>query len=293
MPSSSDETAPPTSAQEGLSLLLGELIHERTGLYFDSTRWDIMRDKLEPLINARKCNSLLDYYYILKYSEEMSDEWHKVIDALSIQETYFWREIDQIKALADVIVPEWFSHRITPFRIWCSACASGEEPLTIAIALHEAGHAARPFQIIASDASRAALAKAAKGIYRERSFRNLPPELREKYFNPVAAGWQAKPEISRRITFRQANLTVKNEVSELARAADAIFCRNVFIYFSPEVIRRTVHWMAEELPEGRHLFVGAAESLLKLTTEFSLEQIGGALVYVRNKEGVPKAPLSS
>ncbi|MGZ4963840.1 MAG: CheR family methyltransferase [Limisphaerales bacterium] len=279
------------SAQEGLSLLLGELIHERTGMYFDATRWDIMRDKLDPLISARKCNSLLDYYYILKYSDETGEEWHKVIDALAIQETYFWREIDQIKALTDVVIPEWFSHRITPFRIWSSACASGEEPLTISIALHEAGHGARPIQIIATDASRAALAKAGKGIYRERAFRNLSPELREKYFIRVDGGWQAKPEISRRITFRQANLTVKSDVSELAKV-DAIFCRNVFIYFSPEVIRRTVRWMAEQLPEGRHLFVGAAESLLKLTTEFSLEQIGGALVYVRNKQSVPRALLS-
>src|SRR6478736_1206358 len=172
MPSLPGETAPSSPPQQGLSLLLGELIHERTGMYFDANRWDIMRDKLTPLIEARKCSSLLDYYYILKYSNETEEEWHKVIDALSIQETYFWREIDQIKALADIIIPEWFSHRITPFRIWSCACATGEEPLTIAMALQEAGHGARPIQIIASDASRAALDKAAKAIYRERSFRN-------------------------------------------------------------------------------------------------------------------------
>jgi chemotaxis protein methyltransferase CheR len=284
----SDEASPGMSALEGLSLLIGELIHERTGMYFDAGRWDIMRDKLEPLVSARKCNSLLDYYYILKYSDEAGQEWHNVIDALSIQETYFWREIDQIKALAEVVIPKWFSHRITPFRIWCSACATGEEPLTIAMALQEAGHGAKPIQIIASDASRSALEKAKKAVYRERSFRNLPEELREKYFVKTDGGWTPISEITRRITFRQANLTAKTDVAELAKV-DAIFCRNVFIYFSPEVIRRTVRWMAEQLPEGSHLFVGAAESLLKLTTEFSLEQVGGALVYVRNKNRGPQS----
>jgi chemotaxis protein methyltransferase CheR len=291
MPSSPDEAAPSMSTQEGLCWLLGELIHERTGMYFDASRWDIMRDKLTPLINARKCNSLLDYYYILKYSDATGEEWHNVIDALSIQETYFWREIDQIMALVNIVIPEWFSHRITPFRIWSCASATGEEPLSIAIALHEAGHGARPIQIVASDASRSAIEKATIGIYRERAFRSLPQELREKYFVRVVGGWKPIPEILRRITFRQANLTINKDVSELAKV-DAIFCRNVFIYFSPEVIRRTVHWMAGQLPEGRHLFVGAAESLLKLTTEFSLEQIGGALGYVRNKNGATERAFS-
>jgi chemotaxis protein methyltransferase CheR len=158
------------------------------------------------------------------------------------------------------------------------------------MALQEAGHGAKPIQIIASDASRAALEKAKKAVYRERSFRNLPEDLRQKYFVKVEGGWKPVDEITRRITFRQANLTVQTDVTELAKV-NAIFCRNVFIYFSPQVIARTVRWMAEQLPEGGHLFVGAAESLLKLTTEFSLEDVGGALVYVRNNNRVPQAVL--
>ena len=102
------------------------------------------------------------------------------MDALSVPETYFWREMDQIRALVDLLIPGYVAaHRGKPVEIWCAACASGEEPLSIAMALAEAGWFERAeFRIYASDASQAALDRARSGFYRERSFRVLPPCLR-------------------------------------------------------------------------------------------------------------------
>ena len=262
--------------------LLRDLIHERTGLFYDQSKSELLTDKLSPLVIERGFGSFLDYYYLLKYDHAAAQEWKKVIDALSVQETYFWREMDQVHAVADLLVPQHFSTpRAAPLRIWSAACATGEEPLTIAMALQEKGWFHRaPIEIYGSDASPSAIEKARRGLYRERSFRNLPPAMRDKYFTEGPRGWSAAPELNRRITWAIANLTVEAEVAGLATAA-IILCRNVFIYFSSESIRKTVKAFWRFMPGSGHLFVGASESLLRVTTDFDFREVGGAFVYVK------------
>jgi chemotaxis protein methyltransferase CheR len=267
---------------DGIVPLLRDLIHERTGVFFDGNHFDALLDKLEEPARARNCRSILDYYYLLKYDQDGKQEWERVSDALSVQETYFYREMSQIRLLVDVLVPDWFHNQRGPLRIWSAACASGEEPFSLAIALEEAGWGKHPIQILGSDASAAALAKARQGVYRERSFRSLPAELREKYFKATAQGAEIRADIASRAQFRRANLVVHAEVADLA-TSPIIFCRNVFIYFSPDSIRRTLKEFAAAMPDKGHLFVGASESLLKLTSDFDLEEIQDAFVYVRRE----------
>jgi chemotaxis protein methyltransferase CheR len=263
---------------DGLPHLLRDLIHERTGLFFEDTRTDQLLEKLEPLARDRGCRSFLEYYYRLKDNEQ--GEWERAWEVLSVPETYFWREIAQVKALTTVIVSNWFRHRSDPFRIWSAACATGEEPFTIAMALNEAGFGAHPIEIVGSDASPVALAKARAAVYREKSFRTLPIELRQRYFERAGDNWRLDPAIVRKVSWERVNLLEPREVAPMARA-QAIFCRNVFIYFSPHAIRQTVAIMASKMPAGGCLFVGASESLLRTTTDFELKEIAGALAYVR------------
>jgi len=263
---------------EGVSRLLRDLIHDRTGLFFEDTRMDFLIEKLEPAAQDRGVGSFLEYYYALKDNE--SGEWERAWEALSVQETYFWREMSQVCALVKAVIPDWFCKTALPFRIWSAACATGEEPYTIAIALAEAGLDTQPIEITGTDASLEALEKAERAIYREKSFRSLPVELRQKYFEPVGGGWKLSMEIRRRVRFKRANLLEPGDVAELARV-QAIFCRNVFIYFSRHAIRQTVAMIAAKMPPGGFLFVGAAESLLRITTDFELKEISGALGYVR------------
>jgi chemotaxis protein methyltransferase CheR len=262
--------------------ILRDLIHEHIGLFFEDSKRDILANKLSPRAIEHGFDSFLDYYYLLKYDQAAEQEWKHVMDALAVQETYFWREIDAIQALVQVLLPEWqATHAGAPLRIWSAACATGEEPLTIAMALQEAGWFDRlPIEIYASDASPAAIAAARRGIYRKRAFRSLPPALHEKYFTPAAGDWQVAPELQARVRWAMANLAVPAEVAGLARAP-IIFCRNVFLYFSPETIRRTVHTFGEHMASPGYLFVGVSESLLRLTDMFELREVGGAFVYVR------------
>jgi chemotaxis protein methyltransferase CheR len=267
---------------ENAFVLLRDLVHERTGLFFENGKRDLLADKLSPCVVERGLQNFLDYYYLLKYDASADAEWRRVIDALSVQETYFWREIDQVRALVDVIVPQHFAaHPLTPLRIWSAACATGEEPLTIAMVLNEAGWFQRaPIEIFASDASPSALSKAKRGMYRDRSFRSLSESLKAKYFVPVEGGWQIDMLLHARVKWSLANLVARDEIAALAQA-HVIFCRNVFIYFSDQTIRKVVRTFYEQMPTPAYLFVGASESLLKLTTDFGLQEIGGAFVYVK------------
>ena len=279
-------------APEGTARLLRDIVHDHTGSFFEQDRTSTLLDKLEPLARERGCRSFLDYYYLLKLEGEITGEWQRVMEALSVQETYFWREMDQVRALVNHIVPQWFAKRRDPLRIWSAACATGDEPFTIAMALEEAGWFDRaPIEIIGSDASVNALEKAKRGVYRERSFRNLPVHLREKYFQQVPHGSLISPRLLVRVRFQRANLVVPAEIAHLA-TAPLIFCRNVFIYFSSEAIRRTVGLFAKHMPSDGLLFVGASESLLKITKDFDLQEIARAFVYKRVPPTSDPRPLS-
>ena len=272
---------------DGTSALIRSLINERTGMFFDNGKSDLLIDKLSPLVIERGFSSYLDYYYLLKYDPAAQLEWQNVMNALSVQETYFWREMDQVRALVQTLVPQWQARNPnSTLRIWCAACATGEEPLTIAIALNEAGWFDRAkIEILATDASSKAIDRAIQGIYRERAFRNLPADLRARYFEPDGSCWRIRSDIHSRIKWGIANLMDDTQISHLADA-DFIFCRNVFIYFSESGISRVVRSFARFIRPPGYLFIGAAESLLRLTTDFNLTEVDDAFVYVKRERAI-------
>lgn len=269
---------------EGTTALIQNLVNERTGMFFDNGKSELLLDKLSPLVIDRGFGSYLDYYYLLKYDASATAEWQNVMNALSVQETYFWREMDPVRALVQTLLPQWLDRNSgSTLRIWSAACATGEEPLTIAIALNEAGWFKRAsIQILASDASTKAIERATRGVYRERAFRNLPAHLRDRYFERDGSDWRVSSDIHSRIKWGIANLMEENQIAPLA-AADFIFCRNVFIYFSESAIGRVVRSFSRHIRPPGYLFVGAAESLLRLTTDFTLTEIDDAFVYVKRE----------
>ncbi len=270
-----------TELAVGVFIILRELIRDRIGVSFDDDKRELLAGKLADRITELNLKSFLDYYYLLKYGPGAEDEWPRLTDTLSVQETYFWRELDQVRTLVDILVPEHVAAGRGPVRVWSAACATGEEPISIAIALNEAGWYRRAkIELVASDVSPAALEKARRGVYRERSFRALPVELRAKYFTPTDGGWQVAPDLFSRIRYVSANLLDPAETTPLA-SAPFVFCRNVFIYFSAATVSRVVTHFAKRMPAPGFLFPGVSESLLRATTVFQLEEIGKAFVYVK------------
>ena len=263
--------------------LLRDLVAQRVGVYFGDDKRDLLADKLADLLAERGMTSYLDYYYLLRYDADADRHWLELMDRLSVPETFFWRQAEQILAVANVVAPRHFARRpATPLRIWSAACCTGEEPISLAIALAEAGllHR-RPIEIVASDASAAMVERARRGLYGARSFRTLPAELRDRYFRPEGASWRVDPAVHGVIRWTTANLVDPADVRPLADA-DVIFCRNVLIYFADETIAHVARLFAEGLRAGGHLFLGASESLTRLPTDFELSEVAGAFVYVRS-----------
>src|SRR5688500_8595880 len=145
MPASTDACT--LSVPDGVPVLLRDLIHDRTGIFFAPEHFDVFLGKLRDRALHHGCQSYLDYYYILKYEERGPEEWLRVMDAFSVQETYFWRELGQITALTNTVIPQWFKTRSQRLRIWSAACASGEEPFRIVMALLEAGPGHLPIEV--------------------------------------------------------------------------------------------------------------------------------------------------
>ena len=262
--------------------LMRDLVHDRLGLFYDEHRFEQLTDRLAPLLVQRGFGSFLDYYYLLKYDPAGEAEWARIMDALAVSETYFWREIDQIRAFVTIVVPRLVERlRGAPLQIWSVPCASGEEPLTVAMLLEEDGWFERaPIRIVGSDASPSAVEKARQGLYRERSFRSLPAEYRDRWFTRSGDQWRVDEALRRRVTWDITNLLDPDDVARWGRS-QIVLCRNVFIYFSPKSTARAVELLAMHMPTPGYLGVGAAESLLRVTDQFELEEIGGSFIYTR------------
>lgn len=263
---------------ESVFVILRDLIQERTGVSFADDKRQILADKLSNRVRALGLDSYLDYFYLLRYDAASGQEWREVQDAIAVPETYFWREIDQVWALINRVLPELVREN-QPLYIWSAACASGEEPLTIAMALDNAGWFEKAdIRITASDASPLAIARAKIGRYSDRSCRNIPAAFREQYFDPDGRNWRIRPEIHRRVAWQLANLCDQDQIEPFLLAS-IVFCRNVFIYFSSTAIHETVTLFAQRLPRPSYLFLGVAESLVSHKTEFELREIDRAFVY--------------
>ena len=263
-------------------VILRDLIHDRTGLHYADDKRSLLADKLADRVRERAGGSFLDYYYHLKYEPGGQEEWPRLRDALATPETFFWREADHLRTLVEHCLPQFVAQgQPATLRIWSAACASGEEPLSIAMALDEAGWFQRiPIAIRASDASPAAIAKARRGAYRERSLRNLPERLRERYFRLSEGEWIIGEALRSRIEWSIANLVNAGEIEGLA-SASVVFCRNVLIYFSPAAIQKVIAVLARKMPPGGWLLLGAAESIHQLTDQFELRELEGSFVYVK------------
>ena len=210
---------------------------------------------MAPLVVERGFRSFLDLYYLLKYDDASGDQgWRQVLDALSVPETYFWREIDQIRAVVNRVVPELVRRSQRPIRIWSAPCATGEEPLTIAMALNEAGWFDRvSIEINGSDGSPAAVARAQAGRYRPRAMRTLPATLKEKYFVADGDTFIPRPELARRISsWSVVNLMQPEEIAPFAQPDP--FLRRVI--FFPQDQRAA---LSPRMPVPGLLCVGASD----------------------------------
>lgn len=261
--------------------ILRMLIEERAGLRYAAEDEPLIVDKLTLRASEAGFESLLDYYYYLRYDAAAAAEFSALVDSLVVNETYFFREAEQLRAVLDeAIIP--IVRAQGSARIWSAACSTGEEPLTIAMMLAERGILER-VEVVATDISERALARARSGVFGARSFRsNSPPGGAERWLTLQDGRPVVDDAIRQRVRFSKLNLLDAAAIRELG-VFDVIVCRNVLIYFSDETIRRLVGSFYEALRPGGALLVGTSESLLRLVTSLECEEKSGAFFYRRSR----------
>jgi len=206
----------------------------------------------------------------------------RVIEAMTTNETSWFRDNYPFDILRDTLLPELGRNRAQPIRIWSAACSSGQEPYSISMVVEEyraknPGTLAAGVQVVATDISPAILRDAKAGIYDSISVvRGLSPERKQRFFSHKDDRWEVRSEVKARVQFRDLNLM--QSYSLLGRF-DMIFCRNVLIYFSTESKRDILSRMARALNPRGYLFLGGSESIANYSEDFELVRMPRGVVY--------------
>jgi chemotaxis protein methyltransferase CheR len=264
--------------------LLRDFIHERFGLYFEDNQRASLRTRLQGRLASLDLLSFEDYYHYLRFGPQRQEELTRMASHLTNNETYFYREMPQLQVFADHVLRGVKARKSAQgarsLRILSAGCSTGEEPLTLAMIVYDSGQFFWGWdtRIAGLDLDAAALEKARRGLYHHNSFRGTSPSVVERHFLREAGGHQVKEAIRKMVEFRQGNIMEAAAYEGLA-PLDAIFCRNVLIYFSDSAIRRVVHHFHDLLAPGGYLFLGHAESLSRITDRFTPIRFQGAMVY--------------
>jgi chemotaxis protein methyltransferase CheR len=248
---------------------LRKLLKERSGLVLAAEKQYLAESRLLPLCRRNGMATLAELVAKLKDAPGAALA-SQVVDAMTTNETFFFRDKIPFEHFRDAIVPALMAARARDrrIRIWCTAASTGQEPYSLAMMLREMG--ARldgyKFHIVATDICGDVIEKAKAGVYSQFEVqRGLPIQLLVKYFAQVGERWQIAPELRAMVQFRTLNLL--NDFSPLG-AFDLVFCRNVLIYFDQPTKIGVLERVARLMPEDGYLVLGAAETVVGLTDLF-------------------------
>ncbi|MHB8844917.1 MAG: CheR family methyltransferase [Nitrospirota bacterium] len=263
--------------------LLRDFIHDYCGIFFDNGSKFLLERRLNRRLEQHQLKSFEEYYHYLRYDRRREEEIVILVDNLTTNETYFFREGAQLKAFSEEILPELRAKNAArkSLRIWSAGCSTGEEPYTIAILLLESGDWWRDWQveIMGSDINQRVLHTARKGVYKKGSHRVTTPEMLARYFVEEGKGdYRIIDPVRRLVSFSYVNLLDPFKTS-LIRDLDNIFCRNVIIYFDRDAKKKVIESFHEKLREGGHLLLGHSESLINISTAFTLRTLKNDMVY--------------
>ena len=258
--------------------ILAAVVEERAGLHYGPADLLLLRDKVSPRAEQLGFDSLLDYYYFLRYDPAGPAELDLLVELLVVHETYFFREVDQLRVLVRQLLPNLLLQQ-RRVRVWCAAAATGEEPLSLAMLLESEGLLSR-CAIVATDVSERALARARSGKFGGRSLRALSASDEERWLERKEDGVSLRKDLSASIEWARLNLLDEDRIAALGKF-EVILLRNVLIYFSDATVVRVVAALERALIPGGYLLVGASESLLRYSTGFQCREHGGAFFYQR------------
>jgi chemotaxis protein methyltransferase CheR len=265
---------------------LNRQIYLKLGLHFDEKKIYFLNSRVAKRMAALGLSDPRDYVFQISYADAGGVEMQALANLITTNETYMFREYDQLQAFANHCLPEVLAAKQgngeKVLRIWSAGCSSGEEAYTLAMVVQEIFPQIQSWDchIVATDVDENMLARVAAARYGERSINDVPAEFREKYLTKTGDEYVVKPRTAGLVEARHLNLHDRIAMRSMV-GFDFIFCRNVLIYFDDASRKAVVDQFYNSLNKGGYVFLGHSESLGSMTLAFHLKRFDNHLVYVK------------
>lgn len=263
-----------------------EFFYRKTGMLFEDGKRYFVDKRLLERMAATDNETFRGYFTLLRF-QASGAELQALINLMTVNETYFFREEYQFQCLVGSMLAEIVAQRKSnkPIRIWSVPSSSGEEPYGIAIYLLEHWPLLRQWdvEIISSDIDTQILKQAKQGLYTERAVQHLPEPLLRKYFRRVGAQYQVRQTLREAVEFTQANVSDSNDMRS-HRHFDVIFCRNLLIYFDDLSRKKTAESFYDALNPGGFICLGHSEAMSRISPLFQIRRFPEAIVYQKPLE---------
>ena len=267
-----------------------DLVYQVAGIFHPDHKLRFLQERCGRRMKELNVLSMHDYLECLTTKPNRQAEMAALLNETTVGETYFFRNEPQLSALRTIVLPKILeAKRPLPLRrikIWSAGCSTGEEPYTLAILLLEQAKGMLDgwtFDIQATDLNERSVAHAKRGVYDEYATRNVPPQIRQKYFVEEPGGGLSVGTSARtRVTIQHLNLLDDCQMG-FFKGTDIIFCCNVLIYFDAASKRRVIHHFYNNLLPHGYLFLGHAESLHGIRDEFRLVHLPSTTAYVKGQ----------
>ncbi|WP_254073835.1 protein-glutamate O-methyltransferase CheR [Burkholderia sp. S171] len=266
---------------------LCEFIYRRTGMVFTEAKRYYIERRLVERMSIAGSGSFASYFARLR--TDVDREIERLINAVTVNETYFYREDHQLRCMTNDLLADRLKHKARgeTIRIWSVPCSTGEEPFSIAIWLLENWRLVDQYdiEIVGSDIDTTVMEKAHAGVFGKRALMRLTDDLVRRYFEPQGAEiWKIIEELRQSVLFTPVNLVDPVETRRHGRF-DIIFCRNVLIYFDDASRRVAAENLYENLMPGGFICLGHTESMSRISPLFSVRRFTDAIVYQKATEG--------
>ncbi|HEY9165609.1 MAG TPA: protein-glutamate O-methyltransferase CheR [Candidatus Kryptonia bacterium] len=267
-------TSPQVSKlDDDVFIRLRDFIYEKTGIFFAENKKYLLESRVSKRLAALGLETYSRYFSELMNGRGAMELSH-LINSVTINETFFFRNEPQFKALEEIVLPELAERKMqagaNAIRIWSAACSTGEEAHTIALIIREKIRPKYPgvkFEIVGTDINTHVLETAAKGVYKDYAVRNIPKNYLGKYFKQDQDKYQLDQEVAAMSEFRQLNLFDRNMMRTM-RNYDVVFAANVLIYFDFKSKQTVVSSIYDSLNKGGYFFIGYSETLYGLSQAF-------------------------
>ena len=262
---------------------LARIIHERSGIRFELDRRYVLESKLADRLRELGMDSFGQYVSLLSMGPYQQEEFQEMFNRITMNETSFFRHEAQLEVFERVVLPEMLAARKATkrLRIWSAACASGEEPYTLAMIVHRTlgvRLADWHIEILGTDISEHCLEIASRGVYDEETLGATPDGVKRQYFARKGSQWAVGDEVRQMVGFEAHNL--EDGIGASCHGIwDIIFCRNVMIYFDEAMKQRVLHTLHEQLDEDGTLFLGHAEAIRPEDVPFEARSEQGGFCY--------------